>query len=281
MIIKNNKGITLITLVITIIILLILAGIAINLTLGDNGLFSTAKQAKEETLKTAATEKMNLKITNIQIDTYTKKERMPTLQEFSDNLCEDSEIEYVELQSKKEASLDKINVGEASSIFTKLKDYPYEFEINSSLQLASIDGVKVASNNDTVTISKDEYNEMKAKIDNIIDYSNSNNIVEQTVQVTVSANKWENDIQGPTLGAGTWLIYGCAYESVEGAVTKSDFEIDVIGFRGHSYNAWNGEVSTSGFYKGEGTALSANVWFSTASSNAFVTFRAIKISNTY
>lgn len=78
----------------------------------------------------------------MQIETYTQEQRMPTLQEFSDGLCKDNEIEYVELQSQKVASLEKIEIGEAESIFTKLKDYPYEFEINSSLQLASIDGVE-------------------------------------------------------------------------------------------------------------------------------------------
>ena len=40
-----NKGITLISLIITIIILLILVGVTINLTLGDNGIFKIAKQA--------------------------------------------------------------------------------------------------------------------------------------------------------------------------------------------------------------------------------------------
>lgn len=35
-----NKGITLISLVVTIIILIILAGVGINLSLGENGLFS-------------------------------------------------------------------------------------------------------------------------------------------------------------------------------------------------------------------------------------------------
>ena len=43
--INNNKGITLIALVITIIVLLILAGVTINLTLGENGIFRTAEQA--------------------------------------------------------------------------------------------------------------------------------------------------------------------------------------------------------------------------------------------
>ena len=43
---KNNvKGITLIALVVTIIVLLILAGIALNLTIGENGLFTRAQNA--------------------------------------------------------------------------------------------------------------------------------------------------------------------------------------------------------------------------------------------
>lgn len=46
---KNKRGITLIALVITIIILLILAGITIVALTGDNGLFARAQQAKETT----------------------------------------------------------------------------------------------------------------------------------------------------------------------------------------------------------------------------------------
>ena len=44
----NNKGITLIALVITIIILLILAAVAIQLALGDNGLITRAQSGKKE-----------------------------------------------------------------------------------------------------------------------------------------------------------------------------------------------------------------------------------------
>ena len=42
---KQVKGITLIALVVTIIVLLILAGIALNLTIGQSGIFSRAEQA--------------------------------------------------------------------------------------------------------------------------------------------------------------------------------------------------------------------------------------------
>ena len=41
----KNRGITLIALIITIIVLLILAGVTINLTLGENGIFRTAEMA--------------------------------------------------------------------------------------------------------------------------------------------------------------------------------------------------------------------------------------------
>ncbi len=46
---KNNKGITLIALVITIIVLLILAGVSIALVTGDNGLLGQATRAGAET----------------------------------------------------------------------------------------------------------------------------------------------------------------------------------------------------------------------------------------
>ena len=45
---KNNKGITLVALVVTIIVLIILAGISINLLLGDNGIITKAQDAKKQ-----------------------------------------------------------------------------------------------------------------------------------------------------------------------------------------------------------------------------------------
>lgn len=42
---KKERGITLIALVVTIIVLLILAGVAISLTIGNNGIFDRAQKA--------------------------------------------------------------------------------------------------------------------------------------------------------------------------------------------------------------------------------------------
>lgn len=43
---KNSKGITLVALVVTIVVLLILAGVSLSLTVGQNGIISRAKEAK-------------------------------------------------------------------------------------------------------------------------------------------------------------------------------------------------------------------------------------------
>lgn len=161
---KSSRGMTLLALIVTIIVLVILSAVGIHFVLENNGILNKTKEAKNETLKQAATEKINLKITNAQMETYVKEQRMPTLQELSDGLCEDDEIQYVKLQSKKIGSVSKIEVGEAESIFTKLKEYPYEFEINSSLQLESIDGIKVATNNTEGSSTNEQYNNLLNRV---------------------------------------------------------------------------------------------------------------------
>ena len=46
---KKNKGITLIALVITIVVLIILASISISVLTGDNGIINNSQKAKEDT----------------------------------------------------------------------------------------------------------------------------------------------------------------------------------------------------------------------------------------
>lgn len=62
---KNKNGITLIALVITIIIMLLLAAIAIQLTLGENGLISKANQAKIEQEKSELYDDAKLEYLNL------------------------------------------------------------------------------------------------------------------------------------------------------------------------------------------------------------------------
>ena len=57
---KRNKGITLIALVITIIVLLILAGITISMLSGENGILTKAAEAKTKTDKSSEEEQVKL-----------------------------------------------------------------------------------------------------------------------------------------------------------------------------------------------------------------------------
>lgn len=65
---KEQKGITLVALVITIIILLILAGISIASITSDNGLFTRAKQAKNNTINSQQAENEAIDSYNTAID---------------------------------------------------------------------------------------------------------------------------------------------------------------------------------------------------------------------
>ena len=66
--ILEKRGITLIALVITIIILLILSGVAIATLTGENGLFARAKQAKVAQTESDMTESLNLAIQELQVE---------------------------------------------------------------------------------------------------------------------------------------------------------------------------------------------------------------------
>ncbi len=64
-IIKNNRGITVIALAITVIVLLILAGITLSLILGQRGIFYMAKKAGENYIKAENSEQQEiLELTN-------------------------------------------------------------------------------------------------------------------------------------------------------------------------------------------------------------------------
>ena len=59
---ENERGITLIALVITIIVLIILASVGIAMLTGENGILNKASKAKEKTLEAEDEEKIKLAI---------------------------------------------------------------------------------------------------------------------------------------------------------------------------------------------------------------------------
>lgn len=75
---RNEKGITLIALVITIVIMLILAGVTLNLTLGENGLIGQTKKAVKSydtasEMETLSISVLNYNITNNEADKLGEK----------------------------------------------------------------------------------------------------------------------------------------------------------------------------------------------------------------
>lgn len=69
---KEKQGITLIALVITIIILLILAGVALSMLSGENGILKQAAKAKKDTEEKSSKESATLTDMEVQIDFSTE-----------------------------------------------------------------------------------------------------------------------------------------------------------------------------------------------------------------
>ena len=67
---KNSKGITLVALVITIVVLLILAGVTISMVLGPNGVLSNAREARTGSAGSTAKEALTTALGSIQTDYY-------------------------------------------------------------------------------------------------------------------------------------------------------------------------------------------------------------------
>lgn len=82
--VKSKNGITLIALIITIILMLILSGIVISLTLGDNGIFKLAKVASKNYINAAGDE----------------EKEVNNLQNNIDNILNDDNKKYPTLASK-------------------------------------------------------------------------------------------------------------------------------------------------------------------------------------
>ena len=87
---NNKKGITLIALVVTVVVLIILAGVSINAVLGDNGIIKKANQAASVTKEAEVKEAINRTILEFYLtDDY------ETLEDFLKAKAEDGSIDSV------------------------------------------------------------------------------------------------------------------------------------------------------------------------------------------
>ena len=93
---ESQKGITLVALVVTIIGLIILAGIAISMTVGENGIFTKAKEAKRLQITAEAKEKIGTEILAAQVEAIERNEELEQAQ------VEDIVSKYGTLQDDKD-----------------------------------------------------------------------------------------------------------------------------------------------------------------------------------
>ena len=70
---KGNEGITLVALVVTIVVLLILAGISLNLVLGQNGIISRAQDARNQTAEGKTNTEKAINALTDEMEAYVKE----------------------------------------------------------------------------------------------------------------------------------------------------------------------------------------------------------------
>lgn len=87
---KNEKAITLIALVVTIVVLLILAGVSLNLVLGNNGIITKAKDAKIETRAASVEDRKDLWKADKSTDEYVETSKAQTLDELVSELKQEN-----------------------------------------------------------------------------------------------------------------------------------------------------------------------------------------------
>jgi len=181
---KNNKGITLIALVITIIVLIILAGVTINLTLGQNGIFNKAEEAKEEQYQASERDALELILSEANIEKATNDEYNSN--DFLTNMFEnegmivDSNIVTVDryrFQIDREKLIIVNMLGESNvRILTQTKEYLGKSEDNK--YLVSVE-LKIESDVDINTMEIQMPDGTKEEI------NDESTIIEQTLEVEV------------------------------------------------------------------------------------------------
>ena len=170
--IYKNSGITLIALIITIIILIILAGITISLTIGNNGLINKTKDAK--TIYTSEAEKEEILMAFATLKT--------------DNIIDPSiTIDETNLRNQLTSKGHNVTVSkdESENFIITFQNTNHEFIINPSGQIVGINNVETSNPSTPSTPEEPVVNYPEATdvyvtlcTDNILYFSNNNNPIE-------------------------------------------------------------------------------------------------------
>lgn len=94
---KKDNGITLIALIVTIIVLLLIAGVGVTAVISHQGILNQASQAKEENAKSEIIEKLKIKVMDVSLNEVGTNNNKVTLDIIKNNLAGDTDIQNLEL----------------------------------------------------------------------------------------------------------------------------------------------------------------------------------------
>ena len=135
---KNNKAITLIALIITIVILIILAGVVISLSLGNNGLFNKAQEAKEKYLNAQDYEETELGKIDNKINSYVSGTRDEELEGAKMRLL--LSIQSTENNGKNVGTYDVSTFDQTSdTLYTQANNY-IQYDSTNKCYIAKVSG---------------------------------------------------------------------------------------------------------------------------------------------
>ena len=142
---RRNTGITLIALVITIIIMLILAGIIIAELTGKNGLITKAGLVKARTEYENAKEEVNIKLMEIATDCEERGVEY-SINEIYNAIEKDDEKTIEKIFNKKTGVVDLVaqeSIVDLSDIVVSVKKYSkYKFLVGNKEETSEIEGIK-------------------------------------------------------------------------------------------------------------------------------------------
>ena len=182
---RKEKGITMIALVVTIIVLLILAGISISAITGDNGIINKSDEAKTETEISQYKEKLEIIKHGEYVDDYTVN-----IDKFLDKYAEAVKKDKM-FEEAKEITADHTN--KVVIVVTK-EGYRFEITIEDTTYVGNEEG----GGNAGVDISK-----VKITIT-----SNPENWTNGKVKVKITSNITKVSKEYSTDGGKNWKKYG-------------------------------------------------------------------------
>lgn len=152
---RKNKGITLIALVITIIVLLILAGVSIAFLTGDNGILTRASTSSKEYNYQSAVESLKVKLQEVNLNVISATGKKATLHDVYDSFKDQNNITVIGVRNQIASILAGITWSDnINEVLVKLADYPnYIFGIDQNLNI--IDEQELANNENYITITYD------------------------------------------------------------------------------------------------------------------------------